>query len=391
MQKKILTINPGSTSTKLAYFLDDNLVFEKNLDFPKPIVKGQVHVLDEFEARMKSILDFLEENSIKLEDIDIFVSRGGAPGRVEYGAYLIDKNVIQNLCFGTKPTYHASNLAPILAFALAKRAGTNRPAIFYDAVAADMAPPIAHISGIPGMERHVGCHNLNARMVAREAAQRIGKKYEESKLIVAHVGGGISVSAHNHGIIDDSVMCDEGPMSPQRAGRISFIAMIEMCFIQKKTMKEMQAITDQGGLLSFFQVPDMIELEKLVENGDAKAELYYKAMAYQVAKAVGEMYTVLDTEADAIVLTGGVSNSKMFTSWLAKKLKNIAPVIIIPGELEMLAMARGGLRVLNGEEEIKQYNDLPSGFTSMSDYIDYFKSQRPDLLTSDIVNEMITL
>ena len=388
--KNILTINPGSTSTKLAYYHDDDLVLEQSLVFPKPESTGSVHVLDEFDARMGSIRDFLKESGISLEDIDIFVSRGGAPGRVDYGAYVIDKRVVQELAFSDAGTYHASNLAPILAFSLAQEAG-GKPAIFYDAVAADMAGPLAHMSGIPGVERHVGCHNLNTRMVGREAAQQLGKKYEDCKLVIAHLGGGISVSAHDHGIIQDSVMCDEGPMGPQRAGRVSFIKMMLMCYKEGKTLQDMQRITDAGGLLSYFHVDTMIELEKLIEAGDLDAEFMYQVMAYQVAKAIGEMFTVLMSEADAIVLTGGVANSKLFTGWLKERVGRLAPVLVIPGEREMLALARGGLRVLNGEEAAKHYTALPEGFDSMDAHIAHFKEARPELLDRPAVKQLLAL
>lgn len=388
--KKILTINPGSTSTKLAYFEDDTPILERNLGFPKPEITGQVHVLDEFQARMDSINAFLAQSGIRLENIDMFVSRGGAPCRVEYGAYEINKHVIKLLCFNDNPTYHASNLAPILAFDLAQRAG-GKPAIFYDAVSADMASAMAHQSGIPGMKRMVGGHNLNTRMVGREAAEMLGKRYEDCKFVIAHLGGGISVSAHDHGIIQDSVMCDEGPMGPQRAGRVSFVAMINMCFVEKLTQKDMQRITDQGGLLSYFNVSSMIELEKRIELGDQDALFMYQVMAYQVSKSIGEMFTVLCSEADGIILTGGVANSKMFTDWITKRVGRLAPIIIIPGEREMLAMARGGLRVLNGEEQTKRISTLPAGFDNMEQFIAHFKSARPDLLARPVVQKMLQL
>ena len=388
--KKILAINPGSTSPKLAYFEDDTPILEQSLTFPKPEGQGRVHVLDEYEARMESITAFLEENHISLADIDLFVSRGGAPGRVEYGAYEIDKTVVQLLCFSDAPTYHASNLAPILAYSLAQRAG-GKPAIFYDAVSADQASPLAHMSGIPGVARRVGCHNLNTRMVGREAAAQLGKTYEESRLVIAHLGGGISVSAHNRGVIDDSVMCDEGPMGPQRAGRVSFLQMMQMCYVEKRTMQEMQRITDAGGLLSYFHVDTMIALEEKIDAGDREAEFLYQVMAYQICKAIGEMFAVLDGRADAIVLTGGVANSKRFTGWVKDRVGAMAPVLVIPGEREMLAMARGGLRVLSGQEAVKHYTELPEGFQTMDSYISHFKTVRPDTLDRPAVQAMLAL
>ncbi|MDR1573096.1 MAG: butyrate kinase [Clostridiales Family XIII bacterium] len=388
--KKIVAINPGSTSTKLAYFEDDTPVLEKSLEFPKPNLSGKVHVLDEYPARMKSILAFLEESGIALNTVDIAVSRGGAPGRVEYGAYVIDRHVIQLLCLNDAPTYHASNLAPILAFFLAKQVG-NCPAIFYDAVAADQAGPLAHISGIPGIPRRVGCHNLNARMVGREAAKQLGKEYESCKLVIAHLGGGISVSAHDHGIIEDSVLNDEGPMGPQRAGRVSFIQVMQMCFVEKMSMQDMQRITDSGGLLSYFKADTMIALEKMIADGNEEADLLYQAMAYQVCKAIGEMYTVLRSEADAIVLTGGVAYSRMFTDRIKERVGKMAKILVIPGEREMSALAKGGLRVLNGEEKVKQYTELPEGFQSMEEFIARFKSSRPDLLENQTIQQVLAL
>ncbi len=387
---KILTINPGSTSTKLAYFENDTLILDCSLSFPKPEIAGQVYVLDEFQSRMDSIHAFLAENDIRLQDIDLFVSRGGAPGRVEYGAYEIDRHVIRLLCFNDNPTYHASSLAPVLAYELAQQAG-GKPAIFYDAVSADMAGDIAHQSGIPGVKRMVGGHNLNTRMVGREAAELLGKKYEDCKFVIAHLGGGISVSAHDHGIIQDSVMCDEGPMGPQRAGRVSFVTAINLCYIQKLSQKEMQRITDQGGLLSYFGVDSIIELEKRIESGDKNALFMYQVMAYQVSKSIGEMFTVLCSEADGIVLTGGVANSKMFTDWVTQRVGKLAPVMIIPGEREMLALARGGLRVLRGEEQVKHITALPAGFDSMEQFIEHFKLARPDLLERPEVQKMLRL
>lgn len=386
---KILTINPGSTSTKLALFEDDNLIVEKALDFPKPKLDGAVYVLDEFEARMESIREFIKEEKIDLDTIEIFVSRGGAPGRVDYGAYKIDSNMVKLICFSDAPTYHASSLAPILAYSLAQEAG-GKPAMFYDAVSADMASNLAHQSGIPGMKRMVGGHNLNTRMVGREAAEQLGKKYEESKFVIAHLGGGISVSAHDHGVIQDSIMCDEGPMGPQRAGRVSFIAVINMVYGEGKTQQDMQRITDQGGLLSYFKVDSMIELEKLIAEGNSDAEFMYEVMAYQVSKSIGEMFTVLKSEADAIVLTGGVANSKMFTGWVKSRVEKLAPVLVIPGEREMLALARGGMRILSGEETMKEYTDM-KGFKDMDAYIEHFKDVRKDVLDRPIVQKMMEL
>lgn len=388
--KKILAINLGSTSTKLSLFEDDTLIQEVSLTFPKENPGRLAYILDEFEPRLASVNAFLEESGIDLKDIDIFVSRGGLVGKVEYGAYEINKDLVKMLCFSDRKANHPSSLAPVVAYTLAQRAG-GKPAIFYDAVSANQVSKLASMSGMPGVEREITGHNLNSRMVGREAAEKLGKKYEDSKLVIAHLGGGISVSAHENGIISDMITCDEGPMGPQRAGRVSFIRCIQLAYVDKLSMAEMQRITDAGGLLSYFNIKTMQELEALIAEGNEEARYYYEVMAYQAAKTIGEMMVALNSEADAIVLTGGLANSKMFTEWVTKRVEKLAPVMIIPGEREMLAMARGGMRVLAGEEPVKHIAELPAPFKTMDEYVEHFKQVRTDVLDMDIVKKMMAL
>lgn len=387
MSKSILAINPGSTSTKVAFFQDYNMVLEQNVPFVKTQKKEKVHVLDEFEPRMESIYSFLDKAGIKPEDIDIFVARASTPGVVNYGAYSIDKHLVQALCFCNNPTFHASSLSPIMAYELAQTA--EKQAIFYDAVSADRALPEAHVSGIPSIPRRVGSHNLNTRMVGREVAEKLGKRYEECKFIIAHMGGGFSVSSHCHGIISDCTMSDEGPMSPQRCGRMNFIQMFQMCFSGDYTKEDMQRLTDSGGLLSYLGAADTIEVEKQISEGDEKAEFMYRVMAYQLSKAIGEQFAGVYGEADRIIFTGGLANSKRFTEMVKEYVGKIAPVEIVPGEREMLALAHGGLRVLNGEEEVQYYTIIPDGFENMEALKADFVQRRPDLLDEPMIKKMM--
>lgn len=389
MDYHILTINPGSTSTKIGYYVNDTCILEENQPFRKTEKPEKVHVLDEFDVRMETINAFLERAGKKPEEIDIFVSRAGAPCPVEYGAYEIDKKMVEAICFADRPTYHASLLSVVMAYFLASGAG--KPAVFYDAIDADQAPEIAHVSGIPGIRRGVGCHNLNTRMVGREVAQSLGKPYEACKFVVAHLGGGMSISAHDHGIITDAVTSSEGPMSPQRCGRMDFVQLVRMCFSGKYTLTDMQRLTDSGGLLSYLNAKDILEVEARIAQGDEKAEFMYRAMAYQVCKAIGESYAVLCGEADAIILTGGIANSKLFTGWIRERVGRMAPVKIVPGEREMLALARGGLRVLRGEEKTKKLSFIPDGCKSMEELRQAFIHRRSDLLEKPAVRRVLAL
>jgi butyrate kinase len=389
LEYHILAINLGSTSTKLGLYLNDSCVTEENIAFRKTHMPERVHVLDEFDARMEAVRSFFGRAGISGRDVDIFVSRAGAPCPVQYGAYAIDKQMAGAICFADRPTYHASLLSVVIAYCLASEAG--KPAIFYDAIDADQAPEIAHVSGIPGIRRGVGCHNLNTRMVGREVAERMGKAYEACRFVIAHLGGGMSVSAHDRGIIVDATTGGEGPMSPQRCGRMDFVQLVRMCFSGKYTLPDMQRLTDNGGLLSYLGAEDILEVEKRIAGGDEKAAFMYQAMAYQVCKAIGEYYAVLSDEADAVILTGGIAHSEMFTAWVKERVGRMAPVVVVPGEREMLALARGGLRVLRGAEDVKSLAFIPDGCENMDQLKAAFIARRPDLTGKAAVERILAL
>lgn len=307
---------------------------------------------------------------------------GGAPCPVQYGAYSIDRRMAEAICYANRPTYHASLLSVMMAYCLSAEAG--KPAIFYDALTLTGAA-IAHASGIPGRPRGVGGHNLNTRMVGREIAEKLGKTYDQCKFVIAHLGGGMSISAHDKGVIVDSVTSSEGPMSPQRCGPHGFVQLVRMCFSGEYTLADMQRLTDSGGLLSYLGAKDMIEVENRIAAGDEKAEFMYNVMAYQVCKAIGENFAVLGGEADAIILTGGIANSEMFTGIIRERVGKMAPVMLAPGEREMLALARGGLRVLRGEETAKTLDFIPDGLRTMEAAREVFYIRRPDLKNSPVI------
>jgi butyrate kinase len=249
---------------------------------------------------------------------------------------------------------HASNLAAPIAYGIAKKVGI--PSYIYDCVMADELPDIARISGMPDIPRTSSSHVLNTRAMAIKAANNRGMKYEKMNIIVAHLGGGISINVHEKGRIIDLVSDDEGPFSPERAGRVPCRDLINLCYSGKFDKKTMQRkLRGNGGLRAYLNTIDAREVEQMIEEGNEEAKLVYEAMAYQIAKGIGELATVIEGNVDAIILTGGIAYSKMLTDWIVKRVKFIAPVEILAGENEMESLAFGALRVLRGEESARQY------------------------------------
>jgi butyrate kinase len=251
---------------------------------------------------------------------------------------------------------HASNLGGILAYEIARE--INGKAFIVDPVVVDELQDIARISGIKEIERVSIFHALNQKAVARRHAKSIGKRYEELNLVVVHLGGGISVGAHEKGRVIDvpNALDGEGPFSPERSGSLPVASLVRLCFSGKYSIKDMKKmIKGYGGLASYLGTNDAREVRKRIEEGDKYAELIYSAMAYQVAKEIGSAATVLKGNVDAIILTGGIAYCELFTSWVAERVKFISAIIIYPGEDELTALAEGGLRVLRGEEASKSY------------------------------------
>lgn len=364
--KKILTINPGSTSTKICLFENEDQVLKEELFIEAEDIKHCLLMIEQLEIRMDSIRKFIDRLGVNMSELDMIVARGGSIHGVKSGAYLLNEHIDTVLRYAPR-SQHVSSLAGIIAYQLSRQYGV--PAMFYDGVSADDADDIMHYTGLPESRRFVTSHCLNSKMVAREAAEEMGKRYEDCNIITAHLGGGITMAFHSQGRMIDTLLDDAGPMSPQRAGRIPVTDVIELCYSGKYTKDEMaNKMRGKGGLVAYFGVQDARTIEQMIADGNQKARDLYWYMAYQIAKGIGEMSVCRSGELDCIILTGGLAYSKMLTDWIADRVSFLAPVKIIPGEHEMLALARGGLRVLRGEEMPKEYTWFPPEYKSYEDF-----------------------
>ncbi|MFA5528322.1 MAG: butyrate kinase [Peptostreptococcales bacterium] len=352
MNYRLLIINPGSTSTKIAVYENENELFSDNIEHSKEDLSSFPDVMSQYEYRVEKIYDSLKSINLDMNTLSAIVSRGGILPPIEAGAYLINEQMIEDLKLPSAA--HASNLGALIANSLSKSLGI--PSLIYDAISSDEFTDVARITGFPEFDRHNVSHVLNAKAMARKYAESIGKAYEDVKVIVAHLGGGISISAHENGRIIDSESDDEGPFSPERSGAAPLLHIITLCYsglYDKNTM--MKKIRGLGGLKAHLGTSDCRKIEKMISEGDRKAELIYEAQVYQIAKGIGMLLPVMD-KVDAIILTGGVAYSEYLTSRVKKMVERYANVVILPGENEMESLALGGLRVLRGEEKAQIYH-----------------------------------
>lgn len=355
MSYKLLAINPGSTSTKISLYEDETEVFTKKLDHPLEEIEKFENVEDQLHMRADLVMSTLKENNFDIKKLSAVVARGGMLPPVKSGAYIINDLMIDRVV--NRPVMeHASNLAAPIAYDIAQQVGI--PSYIYDSVMADELPDVARISGMPDLPRTSSSHVLNTRAMAIKAAKERGKKYEDMNIIVAHLGGGISINVHEKGRIVDIVSDDEGPFSPERAGRVPCRELINLCYSGKFDKKTMQRkLRGNGGIRAYLNTIDVREVEAMIAEGNKEANLIYEAMIYQIAKGIGELATVLEGNVDVIILTGGIAYSKMLTSLIEKRVKFIAPVEVLAGENEMEALAFGALRVLRGEEIARKYTE----------------------------------
>ncbi|MDR1773300.1 MAG: butyrate kinase [Clostridioides sp.] len=355
MSYKILAINPGSTSTKIAVYDDEKQLFTHTIDYPASKIAKYDKVMDQLDFRKESILEVLKEKEIDLRDMNAIVGRGGALPPVHSGAYEVNDLMVD--VFQNRPTLeHASNLGGVIAKSLADMVGIK--SYIYDPVTVNELSDVAKITGIPSIEKPCNGHALNTRAMALKYVKETGKDYNSLNIIVAHVGGGSSVYLHNQGVMSDYSTDDDGPMSPQRSGRIPGAKLVELCFSGEHTKKEVLAmIRGKGGLVAHLGTADVREVESMINDGDEHAKLIYDAMLYQTAKSIGELATVVDGDVDVIIITGGIAYSKMFTSALMKKVEFISEVVLMPGENELEALAFGILRVLRGEEKASIFKE----------------------------------
>ena len=355
-EELILTINPGSTSTKIAVFRNTREIFLKNIKHSCQELSQFENITDQYEFRRNIVLQELENASINVNNISVIVGRGGLVKPIASGVYEVNEALIKDLRIGVLGQ-HASNLGGLIADNIA-RSIPNAKAYIADPVVVDEMEPIARISGHPHFERISVFHALNQKAIARQHAKSLTKSYEEMNLIVAHLGGGISVGAHCKGkVVDVNQALDgEGPFSPERSGSLPAGALVDLCFSGQYTREEIRRmITGGGGYAAYLGTNDAYEVEKKASAGDQKAALLHEAMAYQVAKEIGAMGTVLKGEVEAILLTGGIAYGKPFCDLVIERVRHIAPVFVYPGEDEMRALAMNGLMVVKGELQPKIY------------------------------------
>ena len=350
---KILVINPGGTSTKVGVYEDENPIFVEVVKHSNDELSRFETHLDQYEFRRKHIIELIEEKGVSLKSLSAVVGRGGPFLPLESGTYRINERILNDVKNGKVQAEHISNIGVFLAHGIAEKIGI--PSFFVDPVSVDEFEPVARISGVKEIPRLSLSHALNMKAVARRASKQLKKNYENVNLIIVHLGSGISVSAHENGRqIDSSNANDEAPFSPQRAGMVPLIGLIELCYSGEFTMKEMmKKLLKQSGLYSHLKTDNVEEVEKRINHGDRKSKLVLEAMAYQVSKWIGQMAVVLSGKIDAIVISGGIANSEFVVGYIKRKTDFLAEIIVLPGEDEMEALAMGALRVLRGEEEAK--------------------------------------
>lgn len=355
MGKRILAINPGSTSTKVSYYLDDQAQHTMSIDHDTKELETFETIADQFEYRKDAILKWFDSLELTTHELDAVVGRGGLLRPMPSGTYNVTKELQDDLVIGFQGQ-HASNLGGLIARAIADEKGVE--AYIVDPVAVDELKDVARISGLKEIPRLGLGHALNIRATSHRYAKEVGKTMEELNLVVAHLGGGISVNPLEQGkMIDTNNANEMGPFSPERTGGLPVWPLAKLIFDGRfKDFNECRGwMRGKGGVVAYLGTNDMRVVMKMIDEGDDKAALVADALAYQVGKEIGQMATVLKGKVDAILLTGGVAHNKRVTDYITQMVQWIAPVRIYPGEDEMESLALGALRVLNGEEIAKDY------------------------------------
>ncbi len=353
---RTLILNPGSTSTKVAVFEDEQPVAGEAIQHAHDEIATFPRIPDQYAFRRDAVLAFLQRHGIAVNTLDAVVGRGGLLRPLTSGTYAVNERMLEELRHPDKERDHVVNLGALIADEIARPAGMH--AYIVDPVCVDELEPIARIAGLPDFERRSFAHVLSCKAAAWRASADLGRSYDTLKMVVVHMGGGISVSAHVHGrMVDVNQALDgTGPFSPERVGGLPFGDVMRMCYSGQYTYDELFArLTRRGGLLAHLGTNDAREVERHIAAGDEHARLVYEAMAYQIAKEIGLMATVLKGRPDAIVLTGGLARSSVLVGWIRERVEWMARVWVYPGEDEMLAMAQGALRVLRGQEEAREY------------------------------------
>ncbi len=352
---RILVINPGSKSTKIAMYEDHDQLWQQDIEHDAKVIDSYQTIYSQLEFRAQTVTDAVAEHGDRLEDLACIMSRGGLLPPLPSGAYEVNEEMLDVL--EHRPVnHHASNLGAAIAYRLAVPLGIK--AYIYDPVTVDEMIDVARITGLKGILRHGQGHNLNMRAAALKYCGSNGLDYSTQNLIVAHLGGGITMTLHSEGRIIDMVSDDEGPFSSERCGLIPVYKLVKyVCQGDRDYSAMMKLLQRQSGLISLIGEGDTRNVEERIKSGDREAKLAYEAMALQVCKGIASLAAVVCGRVDQIILTGGIAHSEYFTGMIEDRVKFIAPVCIIPGENEMQALADGACRVLSGEETAKQYSE----------------------------------
>ncbi len=355
MAIKSLIINPGSASTKIGVFEDETLLFEETLRHSTEEIAQYASIVDQKDFRKQIILDLLSKKEFDIKSLQVVVGRGGMLKPIPGGTYAVSDALLEDLKIGVQGQ-HASNLGGILAREIADSIGI--PSYIVDPVVVDELMPISRYSGVPELPRTSVFHALNQKAVAKRYAKEQGKPYDSLNLVVVHMGGGVSVGAHENGRVIDvfNALDGDGAFSPERAGAVPSGALIKMCFSGQYTEKEIyKKLVGNGGFNAYVGTNDMRDVEKMVNDGDKKADEAREAFIMQVAKDIGSMACVLKGKVDQIIVTGGIAYDKHVVAGLKERAGFIAPFTVYPGEDELLALTQGALRVMNGEEKAMEY------------------------------------
>ncbi|GAB4309955.1 MULTISPECIES: butyrate kinase [Pseudothermotoga] len=349
---RILVINPGSTSTKIAVYEDKKCKLLEKVEHSLSDLEKHPNLMDQLNFRRENILMILKKHGFKMEDFDAIAARGGILPPLKSGTYIVDNRMIHYLKYDS-PVSHVSNLAAIIGYELGQG---KIPVYVTDPISVDEMVDEARFSGVPEIERKSFSHALNIKAVCRKVALELNADYEDLNFVVAHLGGGISVAAIRKGkIIDVNNANDEGPFSPERTGELPVGDVVRMCFSGKYTKQELKKkFVGKGGLVAYLGTNDLREALQLAKT-DEKANVVVQAMAYQIGKEIGGMCAVLCGKVNAIVLTGGMAHSNEFVEMIKSYVYRFAPIFVVPGEFEMEALAFGALRVLRGYEQAKEW------------------------------------
>lgn len=361
--ERILVMNLGSTSSKIAVYDDDKEVFNDTIRHSTEELAPFGDVTEQFQFRYDKIRESMAANGVSMDSLTAAVSRGGNIVPCPHGAIGIDQAMIDFLTRPEDLAKHPSLIGSMIAFDLNKELGI--PVCIYDAIGTDEKIPVCRVSGVPEIPHFTVGHTLNTRAMAIKCAEeKLGRKFDECTFIVAHLGGGSSVRLYKNGVNIDSVNDDEGNFTPERGGGVSGKRLVDLCYSGKYGYKEaMKLFHGKGGLIAHLGTANAMEVEKMIADGDGYAKIVYEAMALNVAKDISKLAATVCGKVDRIILTGGISYSKYVSDYVKEHVEFICPVEIMPGEFEMEALAAGCLRVLRGEEELQDFGEIAAAAT----------------------------